>query len=49
MIHLINLTYLPQIEQKSFYSGIKAQSPSKSTTTVPAIPALPVIPFSEVE
>ena len=44
-----------QIEQKSFYSGINAQSSSKSITTIPAIPALlaipalPAIPVSEVE
>ena len=29
------------MEQKSFYSGIKVQSPSKCITTIPAIPALP--------
>ena len=31
-----------QMEQKSFCSGIKVQSPSKSMTTIPAIPAFPV-------
>ena len=37
------------MEEKSFYSGIKVQIPSKSITTIPAIPALPAIPLSEVE
>ena len=43
-----------QMKQKSFYSGINAQSSSKSITTIPAIPALlaipalPTIPLSEV-
>ena len=37
------------MEQKSFYSGIKVQSPSKSITTIPATSALPAIPLSEVE
>ena len=37
------------MEQKSFYPGIKVQSPSKSSTTIPAIPARPAIPLSEVE
>ena len=38
-----------QMEQTSFYSGIKVQSPSKSINTIPAIPALPAISLSEVE
>ena len=38
-----------QMEQKSFYSGIKAQSLTKSITTIPAILALPAIPLSGVE
>ena len=38
-----------QMEQKSFYYGIKAQSLTKSITTIPAILALPAIPLSGVE
>ena len=34
------------MEQKSFHSGIKVQSSSKSIATIPAIPALPAIPHS---
>ena len=37
------------MEQKSFYSEIKVQSPSESMTAIPAVPALPAIPLSEVE
>ena len=37
------------MEQKSFYSGIKVESSSKSITTIPAIPALPAIPLSGME
>ena len=36
------------MEQISFYSAIKVQSPSNSIAAVPAIPALPAIPLSEV-
>ena len=38
-----------QVEQKSLYSGINAQSPSKSITTIQAIVSLPATPLSEVE
>ena len=38
-----------QMGQKSFYSGINVQSPSKSITTIPALPALPAIPLIEVK
>ena len=37
------------MEQKSFYFGIKVQTPSKSIAIIPAIPALPAIPLSKVE
>ena len=33
------------MEQKSLYSGIEVQSPSKCITIIPAIPALPVLPI----
>ena len=38
-----------QMEQKSFYSGIKFHSPSKSITTIPAIPALPLSKLEQTE
>ena len=37
------------MEQKSFYSEINVQSPSKSITTIPAVPALSAILLTEVE
>ena len=36
------------MEQKSFYSRIKIQSPSKSITTIPVIPALPAVPLQAI-
>ena len=37
------------MEQKSFFSGIKAQSPSEAMTAITDIPTLPAVALTEVE